>query len=170
MKRVNFSFELESYSDTFAGSTVLSNLTQTKYWLHFQWNGCDDAALLILFTRCCYDRNDAAAVAAVIITEAVYVWNVLNWFALSPQVVDKTSEQASERASKRMRARVTAYTYYYRGIYSRFFVWIRVHMGNTGNECSSQWTRESKRATTSPCANVWVYESTFDRWFSFASM
>lgn len=47
-----------AYSDTIAGSTVLSNLTQTKYWLHFQWNGCDDAALLLLLLL--YDRNDAA--------------------------------------------------------------------------------------------------------------
>lgn len=58
--KIFFSLDFfESYSDTFAGSTVLSNLTQTKYWLHFQWNGCDDAALLCFSYY--YDRNDAAA-------------------------------------------------------------------------------------------------------------
>lgn len=105
-----------SYSDTFAGSTVLSNLTQTKYWLHFQWNGCDDAALLLLLRqkRCC-----------LIITEAVYVWKLLCIeYALSHP------KNTKNHHNERMRARVVFPNRHTEHSHTR---------EATGNDCS--WAR-----------------------------
>lgn len=62
---------LKTYSDIlYAGSMVLSNLTQTKYWIHFQWNGCYDAVCLLLLLLLLHQKTMLLDKA-----EAVYVWN-----------------------------------------------------------------------------------------------